>query len=134
MSVDPTEPFNVQTASNMGIDNQASIVWRSVPIETRIGCYLVEQLFLENKTKGDIDENKRTRPCVAVDCNLVGYKKVSSTTLSAVQAVKAVARVFIADGIDVILYCDGIERHDSKRESIIHSSKENLRQKMLHST
>lgn len=96
----------------MGINNQASIVWKSSEVPFNFVIYLLDRHY---KSRQDLKLTTRIRPRVSIDVSLLGYLFLGKKSCSPAFAVASIAKCFASSGIDVILDVDGFMRHHSKR-------------------
>lgn len=107
-------------ANTMGIQGQASILWKSTAVPVDKVAILVWQRFSQHRKHfGQNDPRSRQRPRIGIDANFVGFKHIDSS-LGPVAFLQAVICTFTRHDVncDVVVICDGPNRHHSKRATI----------------
>jgi hypothetical protein len=101
----------------MGIQGSSQILYRSIGLEFQNVVAVIEERYRVAK---DDDESTtgQQRPCIAIDANQIGYTPATGP-FGAVNVVTFLGEHFARNGIDVILVCDGPDRHHSKRATVL---------------
>jgi hypothetical protein len=107
----------------MGIQGSSQLLYRSIDLEFQHVVSVIEDRYrvakLDTTTTTDGGAGGgRQRPCIAIDANQIGYTHATGP-FGAVNAVTFLGEHFARNGIDVIVVCDGPDRHHSKRASVL---------------
>jgi hypothetical protein len=95
----------------MGIQSQASLLFKSKEIEFDNIVYIIEHRHAERRRQQIIS---RARPTVTIDASLIGYKYLG-TSLHPSDGVFFICSALANRNIDVLIMCDPPTRHHSKR-------------------
>ena len=111
----------------MGIQGQASILFKSKEIGLDDLIYLLDQHYVERKRS---QLTSRACPKVTIDASLLGYKFLG-TSLHPSNGVFLVCTILASRNIDVLLICDPPTRHHSKRAHQLRVGKKEKAKLML---